>query len=236
MLEFLKTITRSDVYNVFVPIGSIILGAFIQFIVSCFNRERQWKVIKEKASTDRVWGYLVWTMLFGLMLFLAYFVCVFLIENLLEIKIGIKLFKDGYFALYICMFGYLLTSHQNKKNMIVFCRDVKNEKLIKWLIYKIPMIVSFLFWGFLFSEQAKFVLKLDTIIIVVFEIFFLTVLESNRNLNYDEAKFFFYGGTKIEHIDIHTVKQKKDWIIAKSMIKDTEYRFRIKDIERIEYE
>ena len=39
----------------------------------------------------------------------------------------------------------------------------------------------------------------------------------------------------IDNISVETIRQKKNWIIATDNEKDIEYRFRVKDLERIEY-
>lgn len=52
---------------------------------------------------------------------------------------------------------------------------------------------------------------------------------------YKYVDFYFYGEKIIRNIKVQDVYQKNSWIIAKSEDGSIEYRFRIKDIEKIEY-
>lgn len=72
-------------------------------------------------------------------------------------------------------------------------------------------------------------------LLVLVEIIYFVFLDSNSKFKYNYVKFMFYDGNVVNNISVKEVYQRRKWIIARDENGTIEHRFRIKDVERVEY-
>jgi len=84
-------------------------------------------------------------------------------------------------------------------------------------------------------ENTKNIWIIEMIFIILFEILFLLILDDTRENKYKYANFYFYGGSFVKNLSTSNIIQKGNWIIVEDTTSSTEHRFRIKDIEKVEY-
>lgn len=227
MQEFFDIIKRDDIYNIAVPIGIVALGWLFTFLSNRLNNEKQWKQAVEKSIRDKYFAYFLVTIVIGIFFIVAFVFLIWVIEVLTNLKVGLMFVKVMYALMCALIYGYLIFCRQNKK--------FAESKCFNIVLLKIPFIISAVMWSFIFTEHANLILRGSFIAMAVYEIFFLIVLDGNRAFKYMYVTFYLYSGKTIEMIATGNIEQKGGWVIAQSESAREEYRFRIKDVEKVEY-
>lgn len=226
-MEYLKVVGKEDVYKIIVPLITIILGWVFQYINGFLFEERQWKQIREKSQVERYINYMLIIVGFGGFILAAYVFLVASVEVLFSIQVTIGVIKVSYLMVSGVSFCYLIFSEQKRQFV-----ESKQKNLF---LQKIPCILSGLLWCFIFTSKAVIFMRISAIIIFALEIYVLFFLSDIKDFKYKYAKFHFYSGKTIDLIETKSISQKRNWIIINGESTGVEHRFRIKDIEKIEY-
>lgn len=227
MQEFFEIIKRDDIYNIAVPIGIVALGWLFTLLSNRLNDEKQWKQAVDKSIRDKYFDYFLLAIVIGLFLIVVFAFFIWVIEVLANIKVGMMFVKVMYALMCVLIYGFFIFSRQNKNFVESKCFNIA--------LLKIPFVISAVMWSFIFTEYANLILRGAFITMAVYELFFLTVLDGNRTFKYKYVNFYLYSGKAIEMIALGNIKQKRGWVIAKNEAVCREYRFRIKDVEKVEY-
>lgn len=233
MEQISKLIIRDDVYNILVPIMIAMIAGIFQVVNERAKKEKQWKVLREKSAVERYNKYFLFMILSGILFVFLYIVSIYLIEKIIGVSLGeifIKVSYPIYTTLVYIYIGSVLV-----KNDIVFRKKYKYKKQFTFILSKVPIFFSWLIWTFILYETIVYITKISIVFITLYEVFYMIVLDNKNNYRYRYATFYFYNDRMIENIYIHNIFQKGNWIVAKEVGEIKEYRFRIKDVERIEY-
>ena len=102
-------------------------------------------------------------------------------------------------------------------------------------INKATVVLPGILWTLVLSDIAEWIARIYFVTIIVFEIILLVIIDDSKEFEFQKAKFYFYNGNTVDNVLTNKIRQERDWIIAKNETGDTEYRFRIKDINKVEY-
>ncbi len=235
MQEWLKVITREDIYSIIIPIVTAVLGWGLSQITILIEREKQWKQLREKSSCDRYCLYFVVTVLFGLLWFALYLFMIGPSASLLAIPISEKYIKISYSIFMAAPYTYFLFGIKHSENLVVFKRTYKHVEVITWIVQKVPFICSGIIWSSLMWNNTESICRICGTILIILEVFCLITLKNVGEFECKYATFYFYEEKVIDSIEIQSISQKGNWIIAKDTENGMEHRFRIKDIKRVEY-
>lgn len=226
---------KEIIYYIIVPIIAVIIPWFLQNLNERFKHDTQWKQSKEKSSLDIYFMIFVSIMILGF----AWDVLIFYLSYSLYTFLNINIDFDIYniIILIFCIIPYiiLLILCQKNNRKVYLLRGLRFEKEIKKLLDMLTIIAVAVINIGLFLNKSK-VLKLIVVILVVaVEILYFIFLDSKGKFKYNYAKFVFYDGSIVDNIFIKEISQKGKWIIARDEKCNVEFRFRIKDIEKVEY-
>lgn len=234
MKNIFDLITRDDIYNILIPVGISFLGFIYQRVSKLFDQEKQWRHLGEKSSRDEMFDYFIWMLFIGIIVLVIYFLgalCVGIIFSINEFNaIAIKI---TYTIFSLFMYISFFLNHQKKK--VTFKKKYKNEKVYADIIIKMPIVISGIMWSFVFWNGIESIWRLAEIIAIGFGLAILIFLDDNRDFKYKQVTFYFYGGKILRNLDVNSIRQEKNWVIVKTKDSNVEYRFRIKDMETIEY-
>lgn len=228
----MANVTREDIYYIIVPLGVVMIGWLIQFIMERIAKEKQWKHTKEKSQLDSFMLYYIWTILCGGVFFILFFAVTFYYEILFGHKI-LPIFIKSCYTIFSILFHVIYFFKVKRK--IYFKKKYKHEKLLALIMKKTPIIFSCGIWSFILFDEISIINSFVFCLIILFEFIIFNVLDSNSSSKYQYATFYFYGGNIVEDIVISNISQKGNWVIAGNKNSSTENRFRIKDVERVEY-
>ena len=79
------------------------------------------------------------------------------------------------------------------------------------------------------------IMRTLVVIQIAYEVVIVVILEGNAKFVYKYADFYLSNGEKIADICIENIKCERSWIIATNIESNTQYRFRVKDMARVEY-
>ena len=230
-MNIIKEISRSDTYYIIVPI----IVAILPYMFKSFTSEKQWRYIKEKSSCDSVLNYFTKMILSGMLFLILYIVLIFSFSVVFAFEVDVHLFKISYVVWYIICYSCVFFRKRLSELIIDFRFDFKYKDTIKIIIYKVPIVFSGIMWTGIVFDATLFLWKVIVILMIVFEILIIRILNEKGKSKYNRIKFHFYNKTTVENIDINKIKQDGNWIIANKCNENTEYRFRIKDIQKVEY-
>ena len=225
-------ITREDIYNIIVPLGVVMVGRLIQFIMEHVAKEKQWKHMKEKSPLDSFMLYYIWTILLGGVFLILFYILFLYYEIFLGFKFSPIFIKICYTILSILYHVYFFIKVERK---ITFKKKYKHKELLALIMKTAPILFSCGIWSFILFDAISIIRAFIFCFILVFEFIIFAVLDSNSSSKYQYATFYFYGGNIVYDIVISNISQKGNWVIARNKNSSEEYRFRIKDIERVEY-
>ncbi len=226
---------KEVIYNIIVPILVVIIPWFLQNFSGWVKKDKPWKQSKEKSSLNIYFKFLLSIILFG---FIWDLLIVFLINYyayIFNINYNIKIYNILIFILYILPYIILLIISKENNREVNFKRGLKFEKKLKRIVDVVTIISAAIMQIFVLGNNSWLLKLIAIILITLDEIIYFVFLDSNGKFKYSYAKFVFYNGNIVDNISIKQVYQKGKWIIARSEKCNVEYRFRIKDIERVEY-
>ena len=225
----MSNIAKDDIYYIIIPIGIAIFGWIFQYLSGRFGYEKQWKNVREKSSRESFSDYFLIMLLFGILWFAIYiFLACFLII-IFEIELADESLQYSYAIFNVLLYACLMFGIQKKDIKFKIKELDKHAKIMT----KIPAILSCVIWSFILFDWGKIIIKIDVIFILAFEIFFIIALDGESEFKYAYVSFYFYDGKTIKNISTKKVFQKRNWIVAGN--DKMEYRFRIKDIKKVEY-
>jgi len=216
--------------NIIIPIITSLLIAVITRIV---NREKQWKRLKEKTVTQNYLEYYAKVLIMGGITIFVYVFIVWYFEKFLEISVSEIFFVIVYYLLILTVcatFGYY-----SKNIRIKFKRLYKRETQYIAIARKMPSIISGWVLGSVFVPKGNWFLGIALVFIIVTEIICMVILDDSDVYKYQYITFYFYNEKIIENIEVEKISQKNNWIVVSDENRGVEHRFRIKDIERVEY-
>ena len=229
-----------EMSSIVVPIAIAILTAIIsevgKFITNRQNNEKQWKIQREQSSVDIMYDTMLLIIICGVIPLIICLAAITVFSAYTGNFTWLKMNAFKWVYLILCA-GYHI--------LLLITMKVPREKLhtneeicdkgIR-LLYKSPIIFSFLMWGCAFWNK---ILILTTTISFVFSIINIFLIpcffNSNKNYKYEYAKVYLVNGKSFDDISLKDMRQQKDWIVATNNKIHKEYRFRVKDLDYIEY-
>ena len=141
--------------------------------------------------------------------------------------------KVVYVLFIVFPYAVILTVKRDKK--LSLKKKHKYDKYYAGIIDKCVMILPCIMLVSLPFDNAVFIVRVDALLLTSLEIIAFVLLDNDRRFKYKFAIFYFYDGDPIKDIATNKICQKGNWIIAADKNSEKEYRFRTKDIKRVEY-
>lgn len=238
MKEIIQAITREDIYKFGVPILTAILAGIPGIAKVYFDRDKYWKCVKQKSSQSNYIIYFWKLYISGFWIVIIYFFLLLALTFALQTNVFVKnvifwhsIFSGAFHAALV----YWIGKPYAVSRKIVYKKRYKHEKLMTNLFAYSPIVMSGLIWAVLVALKSKWLSGVIMIVCVVVEILAMIVLDDESTVMYQYATFHLNDDTIIKWADMNSTCQKGNWIIAKFKDKDSEVRFRQKDIKRIQY-
>lgn len=233
MNEFLQMLSKEDVYKIIIPIVLLLLGEFFSYIRKGLSYEKQWRYGGEMSVCIRYRNYFLKMVIIEIPIFITYCAFVVIIAMLPQFRVT-ELFVTISYPIFNTI-AYIIIFLIPSKIKLDYRINIRNEKRTTCIMAKIPIIISWLMWTSSILDFAEILWTICTMAIFIHEIVFLYILDDKRVYKYDCASFYFYKSESVKDIKTSNIIQKGNWIIAKGLDDNCEYRFRVRDIERIEY-
>jgi len=127
-----KEFIREDIYNIFVPIGVVVLGWVFQYL----EKDKQWKQTSEKSSSESFANYYVFLVFLGMFWLILYTFLVAFIAVIFDIKISGSIIKVSYTIFSVLPYVFFAVHRIKKK--LVFKKDYKYKEILSYVMNVIP--------------------------------------------------------------------------------------------------
>ncbi|MDD7333861.1 MAG: hypothetical protein PUG70_05690 [Lachnospiraceae bacterium] len=224
------------VYNILVPIVVALIGTICNVFYNKLENEHEWKQIREKPSSEKYLYYILRIVAFGFFVLIMYLFIFYAICMMINKQENMLVMNVIYIITISLVHVFLLMKVQPKEGIIVFKKSSKYQETIKKIMYKVPIVVSFLIWFPIMCDKLLiFLARAVMVFMVAYEIFIFIFLDGKSKYEYTSVSFYLAAGTVIENISVKDVRQQRQWIIATESKTNTQYRFRVKDLSHVEY-
>ncbi len=235
MMDKLEAVS-SIVIPIVVVILTSIMSGIGKIIADKRSNEKQWKIQKEKSAVDIMYDNMLLIIINGITPLLICLVAIILgcayVKNIIWFKMNV--FRWIYLILCAGYHILLFVIMKVPKEKLYANKEICDKCIVTF--YKSPIIFSFMIWGFTFWNK---ILTITTAIAFVFSIIYVILIpcffSSNKNYKYEYAKVYLVNGKSFDDISLKDMCQRKNWIIATNNKIHKEYRFRVKDLDYIEY-
>ena len=224
-------IIRKDIYNAVIPVLIAIISGFFPYLLSRLGAEKQWKNARKKSSLDKTIEYFFCMNIAGIGLLVLYVTFFFSVEILFKIT-HTRVMHFSYILLSIFMYIHFF---KKRNEQITLKKWRRHERVVVLCINKATVVLPGILWTLVLSDIAEWIARICFVTIIVFEIILLVIIDDSKEFEFQKAKFYFYNGNTVDNVLTNKIRQERDWIITKNETGDTEYRFRIKDINKVEY-
>lgn len=231
MQEVLQFFTGDNIATIITAIGGIITAPYF---VNHFNQEKQWRYLSEKSSSEKFHKYFMKIFLFGLAFSFLIFALIMFWVGWFKIILSINVVGKICGIIMALVYILLVIFGETENDLIIFRKKCKHEKIWKTLFEKAPIVLFGIFWAGIWL-QHNLIMRIVFSVVFIFEIIYLVVLDNERKSKYQYAKFYFYQGEPICNVDASNIRQDGKWIICVDKNSDKEYRFRVSDIQKVEY-
>lgn len=235
MNDFMKLITSEDVYYIVVPIVVAILGVVGNYLMSFFVHEKQWKLLRERASADRYFTHFLKSFFVGIVSYIIAIMIILFIVFVFGFEMSENAIKIIGIVCCIVFHVLLIVIKNVDDGIIVFKKIYKKEELLRNVMFKIPYLYSLLFWLSILCGFSMIVMRIFVVVQIFYEVFVCIILEGNAKFIYKHADFYLCNGEKIADISVENIKCERSWIIATNIKLNIQYRFRVRDLARVEY-
>lgn len=235
MIDFMKLFTSEDVYYIVVPIVVAILGVVGNYLMSFLVHEKQWKLLRERASADRYFTHFIKSFFVGIVSYIIAIMLIFYIAFVFGSEISEKAIKIICIVCCIVFHALLIAIKDVDDGIIVFKKTYKKEALLRNVIFRIPYLYSLLFWISILCGFSIIAIRILVVVQIFYEVFICIILEGNAKFIYKHADFYLCNGEKIADISVENIKCERSWIIVTNEKINRQYRFRVRDLARVEY-
>jgi len=111
----------------------------------------------------------------------------------------------------------------------------KYSKLIKFGLINVPIFLSLVMYFLFVYNFSTVVVGTIQSILLILEFIVLFIINNESTFEYKYVSFYFNDDSMINTVKTEQVKYKGKWIIIKNNSMNSEVRFRIEDVKKVEY-